>query len=203
MANPESNPDLHGNVPDQCPVALLLIDVLNGLDFEGNEQFVGRALDTAKRIAALRQSAKRAGVPVFYVNDNNVGRWRSDVTRLVQHWTEGAAPGSPMVRQLAPAPDDYVVLKPKHSGFYATPLETLLLYVRARRLVLAGFTTDQCVLFTASDAFLRDYALFVPEDCTATVVEDDAEPALRLMQQRLHADTRASERLDWAQLKRP
>jgi nicotinamidase-related amidase len=203
MANPESNPDLHGNVPDQCRAALLLIDVLNGLDFEGSEPFVGRALDTAKRIAALRQRAKRAGVPVFYVNDNNVGRWRSDVTQLVRHWCESDAPGGPMVRQLAPAPNDYVVLKPKHSGFYATPLETLLLYVRVQRVVLAGFTTDQCVLFTASDAYLRDYNVFVPEDCTATVVEEDAEPALRLMRRRLHADTRASERLDWAQLTQP
>lgn len=203
MANPESNPDLHGNVPDQCPVALLLIDVLNGLDFEGSEEFASRALQTAERIGALRESAKRAGVPVFYVNDNNVGRWRSDVTRLVQHWCECSAPGSPMVRKLAPAPDDYVVLKPKHSGFYATPLETLLLYVRARRVVLAGFTTDQCVLFTASDAFLRDYAVFVPEDCTATVEEDDKEPALRLMQRRLRADTRASRALDWHALKVP
>lgn len=140
---------------------------------------------------------------MFYINDNNVGRWRSDMSRLVQHWCESDAPGSPIVRQLAPAPDDYVVLKPKHSGFYATPLETLLLYVRARRLVLAGFTTDQCVLFTASDAFLRDYRVYVPEDCTATVEEEDALPALRLMRKRLHADTRASEQLDWAQLKMP
>jgi nicotinamidase-related amidase len=203
MANPENHPDLHGNVPDQCSVALLLIDVLNGLDFEGSQEFAARAVRMAERIAALRENAKRAGVPVIYVNDNNVGRWRSDASGMVQHWIESDAPGSPIVRRLAPAPDDYVVLKPKHSGFYATPLETLLLYVRARGLVLAGFTTDQCVLFTASDAFLRDYTLFVPADCTATVEERDAEPALRLMRERLHADTRPSAELDWSKLKQP
>jgi nicotinamidase-related amidase len=120
---------------------------------------------------------------------------------MVQHWLETDVPGRPIVRLLAPATDDYVVLKPKHSGFYATPLETLLVYLRARRVVLAGFTTDQCVLFTASDAFLRDYELFVPEDCTDTVASEDAAPALRLMRERLHAKTDSSP-LDWDALKR-
>lgn len=203
MANPDKHPDLHGNVGEQCPVALLLIDVLNGLEFEGGEQFAQRALNTARQIAGLRARAKRAKVPVFYVNDNNVGLWRSDASAMVQHWIESDAPGSPIVRMLAPAPDDYVVLKPKHSGFFATPLETLLSYVRARRLVLSGFTTDQCVLFSASDAFLHDYALYVPADCTATVDEGDAEPALRLMRERLQADTRPSPELDWEKLKEP
>jgi nicotinamidase-related amidase len=202
VPNPANNPDLHGNVLEQSPVALLLIDVINGLDFEGSEEFAVRALAKAQRIAALRHSAKRAGVPVFYINDNNYGRWRSDMRSMVDHWLETDVPGRPIVRLLAPDPDDYVVLKPKHSGFYATPLETLLVYVGAQRLVLAGFTTDQCVLFTASDAFLRDYEVFVPADCTDAVDPEDTGPALRLMRERLHANTAASP-LDWDMLKRP
>jgi nicotinamidase-related amidase len=201
MPNLENNPNLHGNVPDECAVALLLVDVINGLDFDGSQEFAARALAKAERIAALRLGAKRAGVPVFYVNDNNYGRWRSDMSGIVAHWLQTDAPGRPIVQLLAPDADDYVVLKPKHSGFYATPLETLLLYVRARRLVLAGFTTDQCILFTASDAFLRDYELFVPADCTDSVAPQDAAPALRLMRDRLHAHTESSP-LDWEALKR-
>ena len=88
MPSPENNPELHGNVPDQCAVVLLLIDVINGLDFEGSEEFAIRALAKAHRIAALRESAWRAAVPVFYLNDNNFGRWRSDISSIVQHWLE-------------------------------------------------------------------------------------------------------------------
>ncbi|MET0386065.1 MAG: isochorismatase family cysteine hydrolase [Polyangiales bacterium] len=201
MPSPENNPDLHGNVPDQSLVALLLIDVLNSMQFEGSQPFATRAASVGQRIAALKAEAKRVGVPVIYVNDNSHGRWRSDLTTMLKHGFARETPGGPVLRELAPAPDDYVVLKPKHSGFYATPLDTVLQYMRVKRLVLAGFTTDQCVLFTASDAFIRDYQLFVPSDCTATVEPADAEPALRLMRARLHVDTRHAADLDWQALR--
>jgi len=202
MPSPDNNPALHGYVPDTCQVALLLIDVLDSMEFDGAEAFAPRAQATAARIAQLKASAKRAGVPVIYVNDNQCGRWRSDVSGMLQQLRAQSSPGRAVIEQLRPEPDDYVVLKPKHSGFYATPLEVLLLYVRARRLVLTGFTTDQCVLFTASDAYMRDYTLFVPQDCTDSVDPDDTAPALRLMQRRLHVDTRPSESLEWAALQR-
>lgn len=148
MPSPDNNPGLHGNVPDQCAVALLLLDVLNPLGFEGGQAFAPRALATAQRVRRLTTNARRAGVPVIYVNDNTFGRWRSDLPPTLAHWSQADAPGSPIVRVLAPEAEDYVVLKPKHSGFYATPLEVVLLYMRARRLVIAGFTTDQCVLLS-------------------------------------------------------
>ena len=90
------------------------------------------------------------------------------------------------------------MLKPKHSGFYATALDTLLMYLQARHLVIAGFTTDQCVLFTGADAFLRDYTLQVPEDGTATVVQADHKPALQLMRRCLSADTRPCDEIDFS-----
>ena len=202
MPSPVNNPDLHGNVPDQSQVVLLLIDVLNPLNFEGAEPFVPRALSCAEHIAKLAQRARQSHVPVVYVNDNIAGRWRSDLSQLLAEGVCQTAPGHPLIRMLRPAPEDYIVLKPKHSGFFATPLETLLLYLGARRLVLTGFTTDQCVLFTASDAFLRDYELFVPADCTDTVAPEDKQPALTLMEKRLRVETRASDTLDWQKLGR-
>jgi nicotinamidase-related amidase len=203
MPNPEKNPDLHGNVPDESPTALLLIDVLNMLEFEGSQPFVARAEATAQRIRQLKAKAKRAAVPVIYVNDNTHGRWRSDLTGLLRYGLETPSPGQSILRALAPDPDDYVVLKPKLSGFYATPLETLLLYLKARSLVLTGFTADQCVLFTAGDAYIRDYSVYVPNDCTDTVDPADAAPALHLMRRRLHVDTHQADELDWEALKRP
>lgn len=196
MALPDRNPDLHGNVPDTCNAALLVVDVLNPLDFEGSGAFVPKAMAVAKRIAALKTEAIERRVPVIYVNDN-AGRWRSNVGALIAECARADAPGHELVSLLAPTPRDYVVLKPKHSGFYSTPLDTLLAYLRARRLVLTGLTTERCLLFTANDAFLRDYELHVPSDCTAAIDEEDRAAALRLLERVLGADTTPSTGLRW------
>jgi nicotinamidase-related amidase len=201
MVDASKNPTLHGNAPDASRCALLLIDVINDLAFEGNESFVPNAIETAERIQKLAARARSARVPVVYVNDN-FGRWRSDHRGVIEHCLEDGVPGEPMVRQLLPEAQDYFVLKPKHSGFYATPLDTLLSYLAVRHVVIAGFTTDQCVLFTASDAYLRDFSLSVPRDCTTTVVPADHRPALELMEKRLEVDSRPGDQIDFDRLKR-
>jgi nicotinamidase-related amidase len=101
---------------------------------------------------------------------------------------------------LVPEPSDYVVLKPKHSGYYTTPLDTQLVYLRARRLILTGFSLERCLLFTANDGFVRDYELFVPRDCTAAIDEGDAHAAFRILERVLGATTTPSDGLDLARL---
>jgi nicotinamidase-related amidase len=76
-----------------------------------------------------------------------------------------------MVKQLLPAAEDYIALKPKHSAFYGTPLEVLLEYIGVRTVIVAGVTTHACVLMTASDIYIRDFRLFVPRDCVAALTE--------------------------------
>ena len=200
MADPAKHPDLHGNVPDQCPVALLIVDVVNALRFEGSEAFARRATVAGRRIRDLKRRVKSEGIPTIYVNDN-AGRWRSDFRQVVEDCCRDDAPGKELTRMLVPDPDDYVVLKPKHSGFYATTLDTLLTYLRTRRVIITGMTIERCLLFTANDAFLRDYELFVPKDCTAAVDPEDERPALQIMERVLGADTRASAELDLSRLK--
>lgn len=195
MAHPAKNPDLHGNVPDRCSLVLVIVDVLNALRFEGSEAFVPRAMTVGRRILALKEKARQKGVAVIYVNDN-AGRWRSDLVHLIADCTKSDAPGRDLTRLLMPSSDDYVVLKPKHSGFYSTTLDTLLTYLGARRVILTGLTTERCLLFTANDAFLRDYELSVPRDCTAAIDDDDHAAALRILERVLHADTTSSEELD-------
>ena len=199
MPAPGKHPSLHGNVPDDCPAALILVDVLNALRFEGSARFVPRALEVARRIATLKQRARDARVPVVYVNDN-AGRWRSDVGAVVQDCLSDDAPGREVTRLLLPGELDYVVMKPKHSGFYSTTLDTLLVYLQTRRLIIAGFSVERCVLFTANDAFLRDYELYVPRDCTAAIDDGDRDAALRILERVLGADTRLSEQLDLVEL---
>src|SRR5207248_2360578 len=108
---------------------------------------------------ALKKRAKAAGIPAIYVNDN-FGIWQSDFRSVVRHCLEDGVCGAPIARLLAPEADDYFVLKPKHSGFYSTTLDILLDYLGVRALILTGIAANICVLFTANDAYMRDFRLF-------------------------------------------
>ena len=185
--------DLHGNAPDDSPVALLIIDMINAFDFKGADQMLPRAVAAAKCIARLRERAGRAGVPTVYVNDN-FGRWRSDFHQLLEHVLD--SPGREIARLLEPKPDDYFVLKPKHSGFQFTTLGVLLEHLGARTLILAGVAGNFCVLFTAHDAYMRDYRIVVPRDCIASLTEEDDRYALEHMADVTKAEIRPSAQID-------
>jgi nicotinamidase-related amidase len=189
--------DLHGSAPDKSEVAILLIDVINDFEFEGAESLLETALPAARKIARLKERARQANVPTIYVNDN-FGKWRSDFNKIVDHCLENDVRGREIAELLRPDNDDYFVLKPKHSGFFCTALDLLLEYLGARTLVIAGFAGNNCVLFTANDAYMRDYQLVIPADCTASNIPADNENALRQMQQVLKADIRPSTEIDFS-----
>lgn len=191
---PTRNADLHGNAPDTSRVALVLVDVINDLQFEGGDRLLPQALAMADRLAVLAARARRARVPVIYVNDN-FGRWRSDFRTLLDRCLTRPVRGRPLARRLTPRASDYIVLKTKHSAFYATTLELLLRYLGTQTLVLTGLTGDRCVLFSASDAFMRDFRLWIPSDCVVSIAPDDNRRALGEMARLLDADLTESTRL--------
>lgn len=191
----EKNPDLHGNVPDKSPVALLIIDMINDLEFPEGEQILPAALAVARNIRQLKERCRAADVPVIYVNDN-FGRWRSDFSAQVDHCLHDGVRGQPLVELLQPSHDDYFVLKPKHSGFYSTSLSILLDYLQVQTVILTGIAGNICVLFTANDAYQRDLHLQVPRDCLASNTREDNEAALNQMEQVLRADTRESTKIE-------
>ena len=193
------NPDLHGNAPDKAEVALLLIDVINDLEYPEGDQMLPHARHMAARLAVLKKRAKAAGVPVIYANDN-FGRWRSDFSAQVEHCLRDGVRGQPVVEMLRPDEDDYFVLKPKHSGFYSTTLDLLLKYLQAKTLILTGIAGNNCVLFTANDAYMRDFRLLVPSDCVASNSDQENRVALEQMRQVLKADIRPSTEIDFAAL---
>ena len=169
-----------GTPPVIVPVsgtALLLIDVINDLAFDGSEALVAQAESMAAPLARLKRRATAAGVPAIYINDN-FGQWRSDFRRTVAHCTAPSSPGHRVSRRLRPTARDYFVLKPKHSGFFDTTLDTLLEALRIRRLILTGIAGNICVLFTANDAYMREYKLFAPADCIVSNTAADNEHAL-------------------------
>jgi nicotinamidase-related amidase len=157
--------------------ALLLIDVINDLAFRGSEVLVAQAEPMATRLAAFKRRATAAGLPAIYVNDN-FGQWRSDFRRTVAHCTTRSSPGRRVSQRLRPTARDYFVLKPKHSGFFDTTLETLLEALGIRRVILTGIAGNICVLFTANDAYMRDLKLYAPADCIVSNTAADNDYAL-------------------------
>jgi nicotinamidase-related amidase len=174
--------------------ALILIDVINDFDFPRADQLLRYALPASRKIATLKGRAKRSRVPVIYANDN-FGRWRSDFHQQVEHCMAEKRPGRAIVELLKPDEDDYFVLKPMHSAFFSTTLEVLLERLQIQRLVLTGFAADICVLYTANDAYMRDFKVVVPCDCIASETKRQYRFALDHMTERLKADTRTSDKV--------
>lgn len=182
-------------VNHSSPVALLLVDVINDFAFPQGRTLLKRALPMAKAVARLKAKAKAEGIPCLYVNDN-FGQWRSNFSLLLAHCLDAGARGCEIVSMLEPEKDDYVVLKPVHSGFAGTPLALLLEFLGANTLILGGLMTDSCVAFTANDAYLRNFRIFVPSDCSASLTQRRHGNALAQMRNTLKADTRPAARLD-------
>ena len=174
--------------------ALLLIDVINDLAFDGSHALVAQAESMAAPLARLKRRAMAAGLPTVYINDN-FGQWRSDFRRTVAHCSARSSPGHRVSRRLRPTARDYFVLKPKHSGFFDTTLDTLLEALRIRRVILTGIAGNICVLFTANDAYMREYKIFAPADCIVSNTAADNDYALRQIKTVLKGDVAVSTRL--------
>jgi nicotinamidase-related amidase len=192
----DSPASLYGNVLDKSPVALLLIDCINDLDFPESRLLLPHALRMARTLARVKARAKEYGCPAIYVNDN-FGRWRSDFKQQVNHCLEEDMPGKQIAEILYPGENDYFVLKPAHSGFFSSSLEVLLQHLQAKSLVIGGIATNICVLFTANDAFMRGYDLYVPRDCVAANTTALTNQALAQMKHVLKAHVAPASRLPW------
>ena len=195
--SPDTSNDLHGNVPDTGQTCLLIIDMINEFAFRDADAMFPAVIGTAERIAQLKRRVKMVGVPVIYVNDN-FGRWQSDFRKLVARCLEDPCRGKEVAKLLHPEEDDYFVLKPKHSGFYATPLELLLTYLNARRLIITGVAGNSCILHTAADAYMRDFELMAAADCVLSTDARANTSALEHMATMLKADVRPSANLELA-----
>ena len=161
--------------------ALVIIDVINPLEFPGGEKVLPWATKLASRLTIFRGRARRFDLPVIYVNDN-FGMWRNDFQQIYAHCTAAGVRGNAVSRKLKPGRNDYFVLKPRHSAFFATSLIPLLEYLKVKRLILAGIATNLCVLFTAHDAHMHDYKLVVLSDCCAAESDFDHNIALQQLE---------------------
>jgi nicotinamidase-related amidase len=160
-------------------LALLLIDFINTLDFDGGEKLAKRAVAAAQHTQRLKEQARTERIPTIYVNDN-FGDWSANFD-AVRSRCERSRLGGKLATMLAPVPGDLSILKPRHSAFYGTPLEFLLDELKVDALVLTGLQAHICILFSAHDAYLRRYRLWVPAECVASETAADERTALRHM----------------------
>lgn len=168
--------------------ALVLLDFINPLDFDGADRLRPRALRAARRARELRAAFRAQGAPVIVANDN-FGLWRESFQDVVAH--ARAASGAELVDLMEPGDGDRVILKPRHSAFYQTSFELVLRDLGVERLVLAGLQADICVLFTAMDAHLRKFGIVIARDAVASEEAEREEWALEYARRVL--DARASD----------
>jgi nicotinamidase-related amidase len=175
--------------------AVLVLDMISEFVFPDAARILRGTRRPAQAIARLKARARAARVPVIYVNDT-AGKWESDPRAFVQRCLAPAARGHEIVGLVQPDLDrDYFMFKPKHSAFFGTPLESLLRQLNIRRLVLTGITSHQCVLFTAMDAYVREYQLVLPADCVGAGSHTETRHALFIAEHSLRARLNDSPRL--------
>jgi nicotinamidase-related amidase len=148
-------------------VAILALDLISDFDFpDGNA--VRRALTRrGPAVIAFLARMRAAGAPVVYVNDN-IGPWRSDSRALIEHCRQAAqGRNSTLIDSLAPVEEDFIVLKPRHSAFFGSPLVALLDDQEVDTVILLGVSAESCVWMTACDAHTRGFRLVVPIDTMA------------------------------------
>src|SRR3954467_1095656 len=165
--------------------ALVIVDMINTYDHEDADRLLQSAEYAVPVIAELLGRARDAGAPVIYVNDN-FGQWRSDQDALVEGALAGEHAG--LVEPIVPDEDAIFVVKARHSIFYETPLEYLLRQEEIEEVVLTGQATEQCILYSALDAHIRQIPVIVPRDAVAHIHEDLAEAALRMMEINMEAE---------------
>lgn len=175
-------------------VALLIIDMINELDFPEGKTLLRNAIPAAKKISALKEKFRKKNFPVIYVNDN-FEYWKADWKVVYQKCSREESRGSELAKLLEPEESDYFILKPKHSGFYLTPLDILLESLKVKKLVITGIAGNICVLFTAHDAHMRGYKVLVPRDCIASNKKKENQFTLNQLSKALKLDTRISEKI--------
>ncbi|CAN5675608.1 cysteine hydrolase [soil metagenome] len=184
--------------PRDSDIALLIVDMINDFEFEGGKKLFKNTCSIVEGVRDLKFRARRANVPVIYVNDG-LNRWSEDRDMFLETVLAGSAKAKEVVSEIRPMAGDYMIIKPQRSGFYGTSLGSLLLSLNVGRLIITGIATDICVLFTAHDAHMRGYSVSVPSDCAAAEADQFHRQALQLMERVAKIETAASDGISFGE----
>ena len=165
--------------------ALIVVDMLNHYEHEDADRLTRSVEGVLEPLRGLIDRATDDDVMAIYVNDNH-GDWESNREQLLRTALDGARPD--LVEPIVPRDEDLFVAKTRHSIFYATPIEYILEQEDVGRIVLAGQVTEQCILYSALDAYIRHIDVAVPRDAVAHIFEDLADASLAMMERNMHAE---------------
>jgi nicotinamidase-related amidase len=163
--------------------ALIVIDMLNPYDHEDADLLLESVRGMIDELQALIGVAREEGLPMIYVNDHHED-WTAGPTELVQQALSGEAPE--LIKPILPPEEAPFIVKARHSIFYQTLLEYLLRREGIDRLVLAGQVTEQCILYSALDGYMRHFEVIVDTQAIACIKPDLAEAAIQMMKTNLH-----------------
>ena len=164
--------------------AVLFIDLINHFNFDGGDNLFQHTKEIAPNLKKLKNFAKKHELPIIYVNDH-YKLWETDSNLLIEHcWNEKSRE---LLEPLKPEKGDYFLIKPQHSAFFQTPLQSLLEDLGRRRLIMAGIAGDICILFTGQDAYMQQYDMWIPKNCMASETKTGNDHALTLMKDVMNA----------------
>jgi nicotinamidase-related amidase len=165
--------------------ALIVTDMLNPYEHEDADKLIESVEEALPQIVDLRERAAGDDVLTMYVNDNH-DDWESSREGLVDAAVNGARPD--LVEPLVPGDNDLFLAKTRHSIFYSTPVEHILGQEDVDHIVLVGQVTEQCILYSALDAYIRHIDMTVPRDAVAHIYGDLADASLTMMERNMHAE---------------
>lgn len=166
--------------------AVLFIDLINDFHFDRGDKLVTHTEEIVPHILKLKDFAVSNSLPIIYVNDH-FGLWQAGSQQLIDHCTNERSKN--VINAIKPNKEDYFLIKPQHSAFYQTPLESLLTDLGKTNLIVSGVAGDICILFTAKDAYTYQYSLHIPENCIASNEKQGNDYALYIMRSVMKANT--------------
>jgi nicotinamidase-related amidase len=165
--------------------ALIVVDMLNSYEHEDADELTKSVEAVVEPLSDLIARAGRDGTEIIYVNDN-YGDWKSSQEDLARQAMDGARPD--LVEPLLPPDSADFVMKARHTIFYMTPLEYLLGQKEIDRVILTGQVTEQCILYSALDAYVRHFEVSIPRDGVAHIHENLSDAALEMMERNMGAE---------------
>jgi len=164
---------------------LLVVDMISDYAFPDAEHVTGAVQQAVPAIRRAREIADAAGVRVIYVNDI-LDDWRCSRPDTLRRALQGERPD--LVEPIAPRDDDAFFFKGRHSAFYGTLLAHYLSTTETERVVFTGQVTEQCILYSAHDAHVREYGVTILRDAVASLDDAHGQAALDMMRANIHAD---------------
>jgi nicotinamidase-related amidase len=170
--------------------AVLVVDMMNSYEHPDAEVLIPNVEKIIDPLADLVRRAHESDVvDLIYVNDN-YGDFTAEFGDLVESACNGVRPD--LVEPILPAKGSRLLTKVRHSAFYSTPLAYLLNRLDTERLILTGQVTEQCILYSALDAYIRHFEVVIPQDAVVHILEHLGDAALEMARVNMGADTTPS-----------